>query len=117
MKFQWQSDFHVPVADIQLDASVSSLGRHMIKEGKREDFTKFFAENRKHLDAFVTEDQAAGGWRLDDGHEREEFVRLAPWKEVPQHHEFGKTEGFKEYFKIKDFVEEANIKHVRLMRS
>lgn len=89
----------------------------MIKEGKREDFTKFFAENRKHLDAFVTEDQAAGGWRLDDGHEREEFVRLAPWKEVPQHHEFGKTEGFKEYFKIKDFVEEANIKHVRLMRS
>ena len=50
---------------------------------------------------------------MDDRRKCEEFVLLAPWKEVSQHHDFGKSTGFNEYFKIKRLTEEADIKHVR----
>jgi quinol monooxygenase YgiN len=116
IEISWLSHLDEPVSDIPLDASVLSLGRHIITASNREAFANCFAENKKFLDAFVTEGKATGGWKLDEGRENEEFVLLAPWKEVQQHGEFGKSEGFKEYFKIKEFIAEADIKHVKVLR-
>jgi len=116
IEVSWLSHLDVSIAEIQLGAPVLSLGRHMIKVEKRQEFEDCFGENRKHLDTFVTEGKAVGGWKLDDGRDIEEFVLFAPWKEIPQHMDFGKSEGFEEYFKIKDFIEKADIKHVRVVK-
>lgn len=116
LEFQWMAHYDVPLADIWLDAPVLSVGRHMIKDGKREEFEKCFKGNRRHLDAVMTEGKTMGGWKVDDGRKGDEFVLLAPWKEVSQHNRFSKTEGFKECSQMEDFVEQADIKHIRLMK-
>jgi hypothetical protein len=83
--------------------------------GQHSSFAGCFDQNRKYLEEYVTEGAIAGGWKLDENREGEEFVLFAPWKEVPQHLEFANTEGFKEYAKIRDYVGDADIKHVKVL--
>jgi hypothetical protein len=67
--------------NIQSDAPVLGLVRHTIKDGKRQDFAKAFAENRSNLNSLITGGKAAGGWLLEE-RERGEFVLFTPWEEV-----------------------------------
>jgi heme-degrading monooxygenase HmoA len=111
---EWLSHLDVPVAQIPLDAPILSIGRHFIKQSTRDAFENCFQTKRKFLDAFVTEGNTAGGWKVDDGRDGEEFVLFAPWKEVQQHMDFAKDDGFEEYATIREFVASAGIKHVKV---
>jgi hypothetical protein len=67
------------------------------------------------LQGFVTEGTIGGGWRIDAEDGRDEFVLFSPWKSIEQHLEFGKTKAFERYGGIRDFIDGAEIRHVRLL--
>ena len=93
-----------------------SIGRHFIKPASKPSFTTTFETNKHFLSDFVTEGEIAGGWRLDkETSSKEEFVLFCPWKSRVQHGEFARTEGFNEYAKIRENIEGAEIRHVRLL--
>jgi hypothetical protein len=60
------------------------------------------------------EELIASGWKPDDDRETEEFVLFVPWKEVPQRFEFPERDGLQKYGKTKEYITEADIKHVRM---
>jgi len=113
---EWLMHLDVPVESVDLKAGCLSVGRHTVLTEKRDRFLKTFEEKRKYLDEYSTEGTAAGGWKLDKKEgESEEFVLFAPWKEVQQHMDFAKTDGFKEYGKIREFIEGFDVKHVTVL--
>ncbi|KIW02220.1 uncharacterized protein PV09_06374 [Verruconis gallopava] len=111
----WLSHLDVPVSDIELAAPVMSLGRHFVAAKKRKDFEACFAAQKKFLQEFVTEGDVAGGWKLEEDRENDEFVLFAPWRAIEQHAAFASTDGFKHYVRIKDYIVDADIKHVKLL--
>jgi quinol monooxygenase YgiN len=94
---------------------VWSIGRHFVKSGEREAFQEMLEENQQYLQDYVTEGSIGGGWRVDKEEGKDEFVLVCPWKSVEQHMEFGKTEGFKKYGGIREYIDGAEIKHARLL--
>jgi hypothetical protein len=111
----WLNHLDIPLSKVPLSAPVLSLGRHMVAPELRANFTNCFDRYKHHVESYVTEGAIAHGWNIDEGREREEFVLFAPWKEVLQHVNFASEEGFKEYAKIKDFMEDAEVKHVQIL--
>jgi heme-degrading monooxygenase HmoA len=96
-------------------ASVYGLVRHFVKGGQRKKFQEAYDNEKRHLQAFVTEGKIGGGWRVDRDGDKEEWVLLAPWISVEQHHAFAETDGFAEYGKIREHIEGAEIKHARIL--
>ena len=114
------ADLPLPETKTQMEAAyrgqpVWSIVRHMVKAGEKERFQRSFEANKAYLQDFVTEGHLGGGWRVDGDEGKDEFVLVCPWKSVEQHLEFGKTEGFEKYARIKDFIDEADIKHAMLL--
>ncbi|KAF2189836.1 hypothetical protein K469DRAFT_562705 [Zopfia rhizophila CBS 207.26] len=94
---------------------VYSIGRHFVKAGEKDKFKETF-ENKKHyLQDYATEGTIGGGWRVDKKELKEEFVLFCPWKDVEQHMSFAKTDGFEKYAKVRDFIDGAEIKHVKII--
>ena len=126
----WLLHLDIPHASLPLPTSPSqleqahagegsliwSIGRHFIKTASRSAFTTTFETNKHFLSDFVTEGAIGGGWRIDkEASDKEEFVLFCPWKSREQHGEFASTKGFQEYAKIRESIEGAEIKHVRLL--
>jgi heme-degrading monooxygenase HmoA len=94
---------------------VLCVGRHFVKEGKREMFQESFKANKHHLQNYVTEGTIGGGWRIDIEGGRDEWVLLCPFKDVQQHLDFAKSEGFEHYAQIREYIDGAEIKHAKLL--
>jgi quinol monooxygenase YgiN len=94
---------------------VWSIGRYFVRRGEKAAFQEAFEDEKQGLQDFVTGGRVGGGWRVDGEEEKEEFVLLSSWKSVGQYGEFGETEGFREYGRVGEFVDGADIKHVRLL--
>ncbi|EDU39921.1 hypothetical protein L13192_02008 [Pyrenophora tritici-repentis] len=116
------SDLPLPVtqAEAEVEAAVNgqrvwSLIRHVIKADEKHRFQGHFDTKKGYLQDFVTEGNIGGGWRVDGEGGKDEFVLICPWKSVEQHVEFGKTEGFGEYARIRECVEEVDIRHGMLL--
>ncbi|ORY13538.1 hypothetical protein BCR34DRAFT_265664 [Clohesyomyces aquaticus] len=91
-----------------------SIGRHFIKPGQKEKFKETFENTKQHVQDLVTKGTIGGGWRMET-EELDEFVLFTPWTDVEQHQAFAKTDGFKEYFKITEYLDHADIKHAKLL--
>lgn len=119
----WLLHIDAPHADLPLPepsenrakASVYGLVRHFVKKGQRTQFQETYENEKRHLQAFVTEGTIGGGWRIDKEGDKEEWVLLTPWTSVEQHHAFAETDGFAEYGKIREHIEGAEIRHARIM--
>lgn len=123
LSVDWLLHVDTPHADLPLPAygksqpkaSVYGLVRHFVKNGRRAQFQETYENEQRYLQAFVTEGTIGGGWRVDKEGDKEEWVLLAPWTSVEQHHGFAETDGFTEYGKIREHIEGAEIKHARIL--
>ncbi|KAH8691619.1 hypothetical protein BGW36DRAFT_363945 [Talaromyces proteolyticus] len=105
-------------AKIPLDAPIIAIGRYFISNSNKVGYEKTFSETRQHLEAYSAPRSLDGGWRLDiEEAGKEEFVLFSGWTAVEDHFKFAESEGFKEFGRIKDFMEGAEIKHVTLCES
>ncbi|RMZ69152.1 dimeric alpha-beta barrel [Pyrenophora seminiperda CCB06] len=114
------ADLPLPETEAQMEAAcrgqpVWSIVRHMVKAEEKQRFQGAFDANKGYLQEFITEGKIGGGWRVDGEEAKDEFVLLSPWKSVEQHMEFGKTDGFKKYAGLREFIDEADIKHATLL--
>jgi heme-degrading monooxygenase HmoA len=94
---------------------VVSVGRHFVKDGKRELFEETFERNRHYLQDYITEGTLGGGWRIDTEGGKDEWVLLCPFKDVQQHLDFAKSEAFEHYGQIREYIDGAEIKHAKLL--
>ncbi|KAK7544745.1 uncharacterized protein J3D65DRAFT_34741 [Phyllosticta citribraziliensis] len=110
--------FHVQVAQDQLplDAPVMAIGRHFIKPGAHVGFEETFRSVKHHVANYTAPRGVAGGWRVEkEAEDQEEWVLFAGWPDAAKHSEFAETPAFKEYARIKDFVERLEVKHATKM--
>ncbi|PWY79459.1 hypothetical protein BO94DRAFT_577135 [Aspergillus sclerotioniger CBS 115572] len=105
-------------APLPLNAPVMAIGRYFVATGKKAGYQETFDATRGHLERFTAPLPLAGGWRIDqcsrgeeEGEGKEEYVLFSGWDAVERHFAFAETEGFKEFVKIKSFLEGAEIKH------
>lgn len=105
---------------VPLSAPVIAISRYFINPGKKDEFQSVYSASKYHLDAFAKPWTIAGGWRLDpetreeENSEKDEFVLFSGWGAVEDHFKFAESEGFKDFGKIKEFLEGAEIKHAVL---
>lgn len=111
-------------AAVPLGAPVVGVGRHHVKPGMKSGFEECFGRVRGLLRGFTGVWEVAGGWRVDEeegegeGEKEkkekkggEEWLLFTGWESVEQHQEFGKSEEFKEYAEIREFLEGFEVKH------
>ncbi|EED20762.1 conserved hypothetical protein [Talaromyces stipitatus ATCC 10500] len=105
---------------IPLAAPVIAISRYFINPLKRGDFQSTLATNKHHLLEFTKASSIGGGWRLDpektedvETNMKDEFVLFSGWGAIENHLKFAETESFKEFGKIKGYLEGAEIKHAR----
>ncbi|PUU74757.1 hypothetical protein B9Z19DRAFT_1110471 [Tuber borchii] len=104
-------------AAVPLGAPVLGVGRHHVKPGMKSGFEECFGRVRGLLRSFTGVWEVAGGWRVDEGGEEkaekggEEWLLFTGWESVEQHQEFGKSEEFKGYAEIREFLEGFEVKH------
>ena len=74
------------IKDVAVDAPVLSIARLPIPKAKREDFIKAFKDKLHPLyQSWLTEGSLAYGWIQEPGEDIDEFVMLAPWRDIAQH--------------------------------
>ena len=103
---------------LPLNAPVMAIGRYFVAAGRKAGYQETFDATRGHLERFTAPLPLAGGWRRDryspgeeDGEGKEEYVLFSGWDVMERHFAFAESEGFKEFGKIKSFLEGAEIKH------
>ncbi|KAL4736883.1 hypothetical protein BDV11DRAFT_217026 [Aspergillus similis] len=95
---------------IPYSAPVVAISRYPVAAEKRDGFESTFAETKHHLKSFEGQRDISGGWSVDrDG----QFVLFSGWETIGKHFSFAHSEGFKEFGRIKDYIDEAEIKHAR----
>ncbi|PYI27618.1 hypothetical protein BP00DRAFT_429174 [Aspergillus indologenus CBS 114.80] len=112
----------LPTPTLPLTAPVLAIGRYFVRPGQRAEFQRALEAGKAHLEAFTAPYPLVGGWAetpraaggadadTDDG-AAAEFVLFSGWEAVERHFAFAETEGFKEFARIKEFMEGAEIKH------
>jgi quinol monooxygenase YgiN len=103
------------MAEARRGERVLSVGRHFVKEGKKEAFQKTIEANKHYLQDYITKGTMGGGWRIDVEGGKDEWVLLCPFTNVQQHLDFAKTEAFEHYAQIRDYIDGAEIKHAKLL--
>lgn len=111
--------YHVdtPIVNVPTGTEVMSIGWHRVRAQDKEAFETRFAECKQWLDHYVSQDtKPGGGWRIEKAagrqeEEEEEWVLFCGWKTVEEHKGFSSTEDFNKYSRIRDFVQEFNVKH------
>jgi heme-degrading monooxygenase HmoA len=99
-----------------LKADVVAIGRYFLSDGDKEAFQRTFYETKHHLEEFNGGKGIWGAWREDkdvgeEGDSKEEFVLFSGWENVEKHMKFAESEGFKEFARIKAFLQGAEIRH------
>lgn len=123
LSVEWLLHIDVPHTELPLPASqpahqgqiVLGIGRHFIKDGEKTEFQQSFEANKLYLQDYVTQGRFGGGWRVDNGDGKDEWVLLTPWETVEQHYGFAQTAGFEKYGRIRDHIDGAEIKHATLL--
>jgi heme-degrading monooxygenase HmoA len=114
------ADLPLPKTDAGLAKACSgevvlSVARHFVKEGGKKLFEGRFEANKHYLQDYITEGTMGGGWRIDTEGGKDEWVLLCPFRDVQQHLDFAKTESFEHYGQIRECIDGAEIKHVKLL--
>lgn len=82
------------------------IERFLVEKGRKEWFEGFFEGVIEGVNGRLERGGglARGGWRIEEG-EGEEYVLFTGWESVEKFEEFERTEGFKEYTRIRQIVE------------
>lgn len=99
---------------IPLDAPCIAISRPYIKTGKNEEFESVWTANRHHIIEYTKPYSFVGGWRID-GAVGGEWLQFAGFQSVDHHYEFPKTERFKEYEKVMEFVGTYEVSHAKAL--
>ncbi|KAL3430592.1 hypothetical protein BDV09DRAFT_19398 [Aspergillus tetrazonus] len=107
---------HVDLASGSVDeaipysAPVVAIERYTVAAENIDGFGSAFAETKHHLKGFERGRDISGGWCVDgDG----QFILFLGWEAVEKHYSFAQSEELKEFGRIKDYVEEAEIKYAQ----
>jgi quinol monooxygenase YgiN len=95
--------------------TVISVGRHFVKDDQKKEFQQVFEANKGYLQDFITEGKLGGGWRVDNGDGKEEWILICPYTSFEQHLDFANTDEFQKYVQIKEHIDGADIKHAKLL--
>ncbi|OJJ07393.1 hypothetical protein ASPVEDRAFT_56791 [Aspergillus versicolor CBS 583.65] len=103
---------------IPYNAAVTGIGRCFISPGCKDGFDKTFAATRHYVKDFKGPREAVGAWRVDrevdeQGNPKDEFVYFSGWANIHEHEEFRESEGFKEFGKLKQYIETMHVKHAK----
>lgn len=112
---EWMFHIGVEQRECPLNAPVVAIGRHNIKEEDSKQFERVWRENVHHLKDFADGDTVGGGWRIERdalSQGSREFVVLSGWTSRDRHGEFATTDRFKEYSKIRDYVQGFQVHHL-----
>lgn len=104
------------IKNVAIDAPILSVGRFAIPKVKRTEFTKVFEDKlRAMCQGFLTEGTLAYGWRQEDvaDSDMDEFVMIAPWKDVKQHMDVASAPGAAGEDIFRSFFESVDTKHVK----
>lgn len=111
--------FHAEIekSALPLGAPCVAIGRHSIKAGQKEAFTKTWGESKHHLEEFTKPYPLVAGWRIDGVEEGAagEWVQFSGFESVEHHWEFAKTEGFQEYGRVREFLGAFEVKHMKAL--
>jgi len=87
-------------------------------ERMKDALVETFAAEKHHLAAVTKQRPLCGGWRIDrekeewsDRAEKDEFVLFTGCDDVAHHVSFERTERLKEFKRIRDSIDGAEIKH------
>ena len=111
---QWLFHINIEQEKLPLSAPIISINHYSISPGREEAYTRTLETVSHHLNTYVAPSHLAHGWRLDkeeDGNE--EDVHITGWESVARHHEFAQTDGFKEFARIREFMDHADFKHAK----
>jgi hypothetical protein len=124
---QWAFHADVSHADLPLPVTaadkakalcgdyVLSFAQYNVQDGKKADFQAAYDAGKGYLENYLTEGKMNGGWRIDTADGQEEFVLLAPFKNVQQDFDFAKTKGWAQWDQIRGTLNSTDVKHVRLL--
>ncbi|CRG86966.1 hypothetical protein PISL3812_03979 [Talaromyces islandicus] len=110
----WLQHIDIPpnASKISIDAPVMAIDRYFIPSTNKSGYEQTFSDTKHHLEEYVAPRSIEGGWRLDSTEEgKDEFVLFSAWAAIEDHFKFAESEGFKEFGRIKEFLEGADIKH------
>jgi quinol monooxygenase YgiN len=96
-----------------LKGPVVAVGRHTILPEMQEEFEQTFSEKKVYLEKVMGPGTFGFGWRIEKEEGKEEFVLIGAWESVDAHVAFANTEEFKEYAKIRPFIDGFVAKHVK----
>jgi hypothetical protein len=94
---------------------VLSFAQYNVQDGKKADFQAAYDAGKGYLENYLTEGKMNGGWRIDTANGQEEFVLLAPYKNVQQDFDFAKTKGWAQWDQIRGTLNSTDVKHVKLL--
>ncbi|ROV90923.1 hypothetical protein VMCG_09964 [Cytospora schulzeri] len=105
----------IPAAKVPTGANVISIGWHKVRQNDKVAFETTFWECKKSLDEDARRDmKPAGGWRVEKAvgqQETEEFVLFCGRESVDEQLGFSTRRFPKDYGRIREFVQEYDIKH------
>lgn len=105
-------DISPNASKIPIDAPVVAIGRYFIPSSNKYGYEQTFSDTKHHLEEYIAPRSLDGGWILDSGEEgKDEFVLFSGWAAVEDHFKFAESDGFKEFGRIRGFLEGAEIKH------
>jgi hypothetical protein len=96
---------------VPLSAPVIAIGRFFLQGSKKASFQDDFSANKHYLEAFTAPKSFGAGWRLDSEGSGEEFVVFSGWDTIEDHGKFAASDGFKDFEKIKAYLDGTDIKH------
>jgi quinol monooxygenase YgiN len=114
------ADLPLPKSDDEMAEArrgelVLSVARHFVKEGKKQTFQETSEAKKHYLQDYITKGTMGGGWRIEVEGGKDEWVLLCPYTDVQEHLDFAKTEAFEHYAQIREYIDGAEIKHVKLL--
>ncbi|KAF7117958.1 hypothetical protein CNMCM5793_007308 [Aspergillus hiratsukae] len=98
--------------EVLSEAPVVVVGRYCMAAEKKEGFSRVFEGVRRLLEEGTKPLPLFKGWRVKKEEGKEEFVVISGWMGVQQHLDFARSEGFKAFSRINEYIDSSEIKHI-----
>ena len=107
----WILHVDVECSKLPTEAHVMAIGRHFVRPGCAAQFDATYSDVKNLAENFPANRGLTEGWRINADATHCEWVQFSGWDEVAAHRTFPKSEAFQEYAKIRQYVDEVEVRH------